>query len=64
VYALILDDKGPPRYEQGLALDEALERPLDLVEAQAYDRERWGLSPEAVRAAEVKNAMFAGTTYE
>lgn len=66
MYALILDDRGEglTRHQARARVDDALARPLDEQEAEEYDRERWGLGDDAVRAAAAKDAMFGGATYE
>ena len=44
--------------------DEALERPLDKQAAEQYDRERWGLSDEAIAEAARLDDAWADATYE
>lgn len=45
------------------AIDEQLARPLDPTAARAHDRERWGLTPDAIAAAEHKADIWGKLTY-
>jgi hypothetical protein len=36
---------------------------LDSEEAQEYDRQRWGLSPEAIAEVAKKDALFGQVSY-
>ncbi len=55
---------GESRIEIRKHLDEALGRPLGKEAAAEYDKENWGLSSDAIAAAEAQDALFADATYE
>lgn len=63
VYALALDDMGGSRIQAREALDQELARPFDREEAEQFDRDNWGMSPEAVRIAMTQDAALADVTY-
>lgn len=44
-------------------IDKVLERPLDEEEAEQFDRDNWGLSPEAIEAAAIKDSLWGEVTH-
>lgn len=54
---------GVRRFDVKARIDEVLARPLAEDEALEYDRERWGAGPEAVQAAQAKDALWGDLTY-
>lgn len=44
-------------------MDEVFARPLGEEEAKEYDRDQWGLSDEAILAAQAKDTLWGDVTY-
>lgn len=51
------------RHDIRQRLDEVLTRPLDETKALEHDRERWGMGPDAIEAAQAKDALWGDLTY-
>ena len=66
-YALLLDEAtaggAMSRQEARSKIDAALVRPFDEEEAEQYDRDRWGMSDEALAAQAANDAYFGDVTY-
>ena len=63
MYALWVDEIPVARGEARAKLDEFLMRPFDAREAEEYDRDRWGMSPEQLQAQMATEALAQSATY-